>query len=416
MVTRCSVCDAELSREAIEVECQHVPGEFVSATPATGSDSSANTETSKGSITHICATCGEEYTEAVNYSYYARTAYVSASIDTETVMMFGARYKRDFDRLFNNTALAGTTVNVTNGYIVLDQNRVDKDGLSVDIADSAMAFADCADTKDPDNYDIYQNKLGIVAYAMCDEVTSTVYAYDATTKAWYSGIQYTYSVKTLSEGILASSKDNNQKTMFVNLLEYGTAAQEYFSEKHNLGNIIRANADLTAEQKALATGPKAYDGAEMNMPILNNQNVFQFFIYKTNLVVEAQVTNRLFFRLPSSYTEANTAVDMTDYTLEVTYTDFLGETKSLIFTSDMFQPEGRTNRYYVDVAMPTPDLRSITTIVVKNAGVAAGPECTMSIENLVEGVIASSSDEAQIDLFNKVMAFGDAANYYLANK
>lgn len=371
---------------------------FVSGTPATGSDNSANTETAKGTISLKCE-CGATKDATVNYSYYARTAAVGVNVESETLLTFASRYERDFSRIT-------TGANITDGYIVLSQKR-----SGADVTTLVKRFADCEDTVDSASYKVYQANIGMVGFAMSDDVTSTVYAYDATTDAWYSGINYTYSVKSLSEEVLSTSTSDAQKTLFVNLLNYGTNAQIHF----NVNTANPANAGIDAYQ-SYATVAGAYDGPEMSLPLINKDQ-FSFYFYRYGLLVESKITNQIFFRLPSAYSGASTAVDMTGYTVEVTYTDFAGVAQTDIYTADTFIPEGRTNRYYVDISFKAPDLRSVVSYVVKNAdGVEAGPVATMSIENLVEEIVNSSQSDTQITLLNSMMAFSDAANNYLSSK
>lgn len=372
--------------------------EFVSGTPATGSDNSSNTETAKGTIALKCA-CGETKNAQVNYSYYARTASVGVNVESETLLTFAARYERDFSRIT-------TGANITDGYIVLSQKRA-----GADVTTLVTSLADCADTVDSSSYKVYQTNIGMVGFAMSDDVTSTVYAYDATTDAWYSGINYTYSVKSLSEEVLSTSTSDAQKTLFVNLLNYGANAQTHFNK--NTANL--ANAGIDAYQ-SYATAAGAYDGPVMSLPLVS-EDKFSFYFYRCDLLVESKITNRIYFRLPATYSGASTPVDMTGYTVEVTYTDFAGIKQTDIYNADTFVPEGRTNRYYVDVPFRAPDLRSVVSYVVKNPeGVEAGPVATMSVENLVEQLVNSSQVATQITVLNSMMAFSDAANAYLSSK
>ena len=373
--------------------CEH-QWEFVSAVPATGSDDASNVETAKGSITFKCALCEETKTEEVNYSYYARTASYGLNAESETLIRFEARYERDFSRIVEGA-------NITNGFIVMEQNRNDEP-----ISNKIVNFADCTDTISA-TYKVYQTNIGIIGAAMSDDVTSTVYAYDSTTGKWYSGIRYTTSVKSLAGSILSTSNNDAQKTVMVNLLNYGADAQVYF----NINTNNLANSDIEAYQ-SYATEPRAYDGPEMNLPLIT-ENERSFYFYRYQMLAEAKITTRMYFRLPSAYSEADTPVDMSNFTVEVTYTDFQGEQVTEVITSDSFQPEGRVNRVYVDVPFRAPDLRAVVSYVVKENGVEVGPVATISFENMLAEVVASSNNQSQIDALNSLMAFSDAAYDYL---
>ena len=189
---------------------------------------------------------------------------------------------------------------------------------------------------------------------------------------------------------------------------------ENFNERYNiLLDLIDnlANSDIEAYQ-SYATEPRAYDGPEMNLPLIT-ENERSFYFYRYQMLAEAKITARMYFRLPSAYSEADTPVDMSNFTVEVTYIDFQGEQVTEVITSDSFQPEGRVNRVYVDVPFRAPDLRAVVSYVVKENGVEVGPVATISFENMLAEVVASSNNQSQIDALNSLMAFSDAAYDYL---
>ena len=283
----------------------------------------------------------------------------------------------------------------------MEQNRNDEP-----ISNKIVNFADCTDTTSA-TYKVYQTNIGIIGAAMSDDVTSTVYAYDSTTGKWYSGVQVITSVKELAKSIITTSSDDTQKTLLVNLLNYGADAQVYF----NINTSNLANSDID-DYQSYATEPRAYDGPEMNLPLIT-ENERSFFFYKYQMLAESKITARMYFRLPPAYSEADTPVDMSNFTVEVTYTDFQGEKVTETITSDNFKPEGRVNRVYVDVPFRTPDLRAVVSYVVKENGIEVGPVATISFENMLEEVISSSSTQTQIDMLNSLMAFSDAAYDYL---
>ncbi len=395
----------KITVQAEQPACKHV-WKFVSATPATGSDNSTNTEYTKGSITFKCADCDEEKTEVVNYSYYSRAQDSGLEYGSETLMRFGTRYENDHPRI-------ATDANITDGYIVLTQKRLD-----TTVATKATQIKDCESTVNSNGQKIYQTRIGIPALAMSDDVTSVFYAYDSTSDAWYSGYQVTYSVKTAAEGILSTSTKDLQKTALVNLLNYGAAAQDYFATKDGyteLNDVVRSNAGIDSYQSyAIEADP--FDTSSMNL-VYQDDGSFVFCFNKANLIVDSKTTNRIFFRIPSSYSGASTAVDMTGYTVEVTYTDFLGEQQTEIYTADQFMPEGRVNRFYIEAPFATPDLRQVATFVVKNPdGEVAGPASTVSIANIAASIISTSTDSNQTSMINNLMAFSDAAYDYLTTK
>lgn len=381
------------------VACEH-DWKFVSAVPATGSDNSANTETSKGSITLQCSKCNVKKTEPVNYNYYARTAMVGINLESETIMRFGARYERDFSRI-------STGANITKGYIVLDQVRGD-----VQVSSKVTSFADCDDAVDASNYKVYNATIGLIAVAMSDNVSSNVYAYDETTDAWYNGMTLTSSIASTGLAILQTSKVDLQKTMLVNLLNYGAAVQ---TEKDvNTANL--ANANIADYQNYAKAADEITD--TISLPTTTDDAKI-FWFNKFQLLLDSKITNAASFRLTSAYTgeDKDTAIDMTGYTVEIKYTNFKGTPIVIEVPSSEFLPEGRVNRHTVEMPFDAADLRAKVTYSVKLNGESAGPESVCSIEALVNGVLKQSSTSAARKVsLNAMMAYSDAAKAYLISK
>lgn len=379
--------------------CEH-DWKFVSAVPATGSDNSANTETSKGSITLQCSKCDVKKTEPVNYNYYARTAMVGINLESETIMRFGARYERDFSRI-------STGANITQGYIVLDQVRGD-----VQVSSKVTSFADCDDAVDASNYKVYNATIGLIAVAMSDNVSSNVYAYDETTDAWYNGMTLTSSIASTGLAILQTSKVDLQKTMLVNLLNYGAAVQ---TEKDvNTANL--ANANIADYQNYAKAADEITD--TISLPTTTDDAKI-FWFNKFQLLLDSKITNAASFRLSSAYTgeDKDTAIDMTGYTVEIKYTNFKGTPIVIEVPSSEFLPEGRVNRHTVEMPFDAADLRAKVTYSVKLNGESAGPESVCSIEALVNGVLNQSSTSAARKVsLNAMMAYSDAAKAYLISK
>ena len=89
-------------------------------------------------------------------------------------------------------------------------------------------------------------EYGVWAQYMSDDLEIVLLADKG--EQTYCSATYTYSVKSIAESKLAASSGNMAR-LFVDMLNYGAAAQIQFEYREE--NL--ANADLTPEQKALAT-------------------------------------------------------------------------------------------------------------------------------------------------------------------
>ena len=165
------------------------------------------------------------------------------------------------------TSFAGTTVSMTE---VLDLNfmfnKSTLNGISGAYAEldgpNGLQTVQQADwgTHGSTYYKVtYQ---GLSARQMTDEITVTVYNSDGTPLS----DPYTNSIRDYAGRALASSSaDAYTKTLIVDMLNYGAAAQVNF--KYNTGDL--ANALLTDAQKALGTnGTRAY--SDKSQKIMNN--------------------------------------------------------------------------------------------------------------------------------------------------
>ena len=114
-------------------------------------------------------------------------------------------------------------------------------------SDGTIATADAVIpgcTNIGDSYMVHTN--GIPAKYLADTVYFKIYAKLSDGSYVYSGL-YNYSAKTYALGRIKSSTNEHMRRLCVAMLNYGAAAQEYFSYKpYNL-----MNASLTDEQKAL---------------------------------------------------------------------------------------------------------------------------------------------------------------------
>ena len=116
---------------------------------------------------------------------------------------------------------------------------------------------------------------GIAAKEMGDEINATLYMEkDGVT---CSTTTDTYSIKDYAFNSLKYSGSSEFKTLLVDMLNYGAAAQTYF--KYNTGHLV--NAGLTDEQRAYASGQPELVSVEDSMPILSGDDPTAYFYGKS---------------------------------------------------------------------------------------------------------------------------------------
>ena len=219
----------------------------------------------------------------------------------------------------------------------------------------------------------------VAAAQMADEITVEVF--DENGEA-VSNV-YTTSVRTYAMNILGrSTTDAKTKTLLVDMLNYGAAAQENF--KYNTSDL--ANALLTDSQKALATGSvTCRDGR------VKGENY-----YGSSLSLEEKILLNVYFRnvREGMYAEISfTAFDGTKQTVEVPF----GEFKNLT---------GSTYAVVVDDIVLAESFNLVTVTVYNADGTVHG-----TVTDSVESYIARS---AASDLSEAIMKFAASAKAYYA--
>ena len=188
----------------------------------------------------------------------------------------------------------------------------------------------------------------IAAKEMGDTLTAVVYNAE--------GVQlsnvYEDSYKAYLGRALKNSTNAELLTLCVDLLNYGAAAQTQFSYRTD----ALVNADLTEEQKALAT---------QDVTMANNQVKGDGFVGSTlTLVSEIQLD---FMFLPGTIGSDNSQL----YAI-ATYTDYKGETKEVRIEGSAFGAYGSYTQISV-TGMVVADYASVVTCTVYNtAGEVVG--------------------------------------------
>ena len=209
----------------------------------------APTCTTQGYVTYTCAVCGHSYQdhfmEAPGHNYEDGICTVCGQTDpdyqapvtliqwTGTSVNLGGALALNF--AIDTTQLNGTTDN----YIVLTRTFANgKAAETITLAQSEWTMSG--------TYAIvsYEN---LAAKEMGDEITAVVYnaAGEAISET------RTDSMATYALRMLQNNTDTEQRTLFVDMLNYGAAAQVYFG--YDAENLV--NASLTEEQAGWASAP-----------------------------------------------------------------------------------------------------------------------------------------------------------------
>ena len=212
---------------------------------------------------------------------------------------------------------------------------------------------------------------GLAAKEMTDMLYVTIYSDDGTavSQTWEDSIK-AYAMRQLNK-----SSDAKLQTVLVDLLNYGAAAQDYFSD-YGIDNL--ANADLTAEQKAYAT--------QSVTPVDNRVKGTNYF--GTTISLKSNILLTMYFENLS-----------TDMHAEITYTDHYGnEEKLTVEGKDFYARNGGI--YGIDVTgMAVADGKQLVTCVVYDA---EGNEVARAADS-IEGYLARMGEADPI--YKMVMKF-----------
>jgi hypothetical protein len=208
----------------------------------------------------------------------------------------------------------------------------------------------------------------------------------------YYGATYTTSIEDYAlNGLKASSSNDKYKTLLVNLLNYGSAAQTYTNSSAPL-----VNATLTADQQALAiTNPTLTTVSNSTTARINDPT---YGWSSTKCILGSSIQPKLIF------TDKNGA-GIEGVTVRVV---FNGETYFL----DDIQPEGN-NKYSVTFDKVNSDQLGVPAsyTVMKN-GVAVSNTYRFSVEGYAKQVLDGNFSQADKDMINAMACYGDAAYNY----
>ncbi len=240
---------------------------------------------------------------------------------------------------------------------------------------------------------------GIAAKEMGSLVTATVHGTKDGKE--YTGKSLEYSVKQYAYNKLkADTTDDKFKTMLVDMLNYGAAAQEYWG--YNPKNLV--NAELTEEQKAYATPtvPALTD----NRAVSGTANGLE--LKGITLLMQEKIAIKYYF------THKNYTGKMSDLTMKVTYVDSNGQTQTSEITGDKFTTNGDSYAVVFDELNPTQLHTVCTAEVFDKDGKKVSQTVTYSAASYAARKLADGkTNEKFAKLLREMMKYGDSsANYF----
>ena len=243
---------------------------------------------------------------------------------------------------------------------------------------------------------------GFAAPEIASEVTATLYGEDENGNVVY-GKAVNYSLRQYAANQIKSANSSAEfKTMMVDFLNYGAAAQTYFG--YNTTDL--ANNGLTEEQLALGTADRELVSARA----LTDSSSTRAKFSSANLEFESKIT---IIAITNINGETYTANKDTWYAV-AKYTNYLGEEITLTIPfSDARIGVDASGRTYINVnelaanEMSTP----VEFTVYDGDGAAVTNTLTYSIETYAAGKVNGTNANLAA-LVKAMMKFGDSARVY----
>ena len=238
---------------------------------------------------------------------------------------------------------------------------------------------------------------GVAAKELGNKLTATLtFTRDGVA---YSGTVDTYSLKGYAMERLEASKSDEFKTLLVDLLNYGAAAQTYFEYRTD----ALVNADLTDEQRALSRGGYA--------PLAVVENDADSGIYP------ASIKNRNFCfgnRIePLVVTSFEKDSDLDGVSLRVRYTDYTGQQVERFVTEFEYLDKGDVKGYAASFdGLKASELRTELELTLIRDGKAISKTMKYSFDAYAKNRMDNSTDENFKELLEKTLIYSDSAKTY----
>ncbi len=232
---------------------------------------------------------------------------------------------------------------------------------------------------------------GINAKEMGDEFTATLYAVAADGTIYYSNAN-TNSIKSFLMGKITDTvSPATLKTLAVDMLNYGAAAQLNFS--YDAENLV--NADLTEEQKALGTqvNPESVDST-----VITGDGI--------NLTASVTLKSKVELTLTCMYK-----------TEDASNVKFIFKDKDGNVLAELAPTKHIANKAVQCVydQVGAKQMRELITIEVYDGDTLVSKTLTWSVESYVAATLAkTTTSEILANMVNAMLIYGDSAAAYLA--
>lgn len=248
-----------------------------------------------------------------------------------------------------------------------------------------------------DGYHIYAFR-GINAAEMSSLVTVTLYA--ERNGALFSSSCVNYSVLTYATNLLSKTTDENLKTLLVDMLNYGAAAQRYFG--YNLA--APANGNLTQEQSAWGT--QDMPAVTSCCEIVPQDNATVRF-KSASLLLEEKVAIRYYLDLTAYVGSAE------DLELHVSYRDLNGAEQTTVIDGSAGTVQQGLLRVSFD-SLNAAQMRTVcsASVVSKSTGQQISDTLIYSIGSYVARAPADKNTDL-FELLIAMMKYGDSTAAYV---
>ncbi len=253
----------------------------------------------------------------------------------------------------------------------------------------------------------------IAAKEMNSTITATLYATKG--EELVQGETRIYSVVQYAENMLTKTEDPSLKTLLVDMLNYGAAAQVHFNYNNGEGTLANASQKIRDAQ-SYATLEAPIVNSYLNSSSSDDQDIR----------MEVAITNvslSLVDRVEANFYMSNRGADLNEVALVVAYEDITGNVVQQRIEGKDFVETQTTNTtnpatYYKAVCdkLNATEMRTILNVwVVDKDGMRISNAVTYSIESYAASMKDKENATDQLkSLLEAMMKYGDSTAAYFA--